>query len=72
MRFPWLEAAITLYVSGLLSPFVYEAVVNLRQIWRWFRQERANHRAYMDGLAEGAGLDERDRREALRRRLRLE
>lgn len=38
------------------------------------RRADKSHRydAYADGMAYGAGLDERDRREALRKRLRLD
>lgn len=72
MRFPWLETALAVYLAALLAPLVFVAVVQLRKLYRARRDDRERHDAWMDGLAEGAGYDERDRREALRRRLRLE
>lgn len=67
----WLDIAVPLYVLALLAPLLYRGVRALRQLRRDFAESGEQHAAWMDGVAVGAGLDERDRREALRRRLFL-
>jgi hypothetical protein len=72
MRFPWLEAAVAAYLTALLLPLLAVAAGALRKLRRGFKERHENHAAHMDGFAAGADFDERDRKEAQRRRLRLE
>jgi hypothetical protein len=62
---------VLLYVGCLLAPLLAVGVRALLRIRRGFAERSEQHAAFMDGMAEGAGFDERDRREQLRRRLFL-
>lgn len=66
------DLAVMTFVACLAVPIVLVGCGELVRQHRARKKDHAEHRAWMDGLAEGAGLDERDRKEALRRRLRLD
>jgi hypothetical protein len=66
------DALVTMYLGGILFPFIHMSLTSLMRIRRGFEEKTEQHAAWCDGLEAGAGLDERDRREALRRRLKLE
>jgi hypothetical protein len=68
----WLDCVLVLYVACLAIPILIVGTAGLIQRHRQRQEDHLRFDAWMEGLAEGAGLDERDRREALHRRLRLD
>lgn len=66
------DLVVMLFVACLAVPILLVGCGALVRQHRARKESHERHDAWMDGPAEGAGLDERDRREALRRRLRLE